>query len=456
MSVFEAYERHSNTIFWSLIAVYVSIPVITYIFLPYLVGKNVYLGKKRTITIYVLGDLGHLPRITNHARSFAESDYYVNLVGYEESQIPDQIIEDINIDVYPIKPIANTAKLPFIVFGPLKVIRQCFQLWELLMQFVGTDFILIQNPPSIPILVLTIVFVKALSRDTKIVIDWHNLNYLILNLRYQNENHPFVRALRWYERVFGRMAHHHIAVSQRMASFLVKEFGISKKRVTVLHDRPAEHLVPLSDGQRNEVLHTHSLFADVPDIDAYDIVVSSTLFTPDEDFNVLLDALALYDAKPHKPLIVVVTGKGPLKQAFLHRVSELAYENIVVKTAWLSAEEYPTVLGVGDVGVSLHTSSSGIDLPMKIVDFFGVGVPVITLDFPAISELVEHGGDGLITQSNQAAEIHRLLTQFLGDPILRHSLKQGALTQSRRRWKAAWTSTMGPKFSYEARPTTNF
>ena len=70
---------------------------------------------------------------------------------------------------------------------------------------------------------------------------------------------------------------------------------------------------------------------------------------------------------------MVVTGSGPLRAECEARMAGMALRRCAVRTVWLEAADYPLLLGSADLGVCLHASSSGLDLPMKIVDMFGAG-----------------------------------------------------------------------------------
>ena len=64
-------------------------------------------------------------------------------------------------------------------------------------------------------------------------------------------------------------------------------------------------------------------------------------------------------------LLVIVTGKGPQKAMYRAAMHDLDLRHVAFRTLWLEPGDYPVLLGACDVGISLHTSSSGLDLPMK-------------------------------------------------------------------------------------------
>ncbi|KAI5965816.1 ALG1 [Candida pseudojiufengensis] len=415
--------------------------------MPYLFQTNLkHRNKRRTISIFVMGDLCHSPRICYHALSFSSIDYNVNLCGYVESEPPYEIIDDINIDIIPIKVLKNKKNLPFIVFAGFKMFIQIIQIWKIMWKTrKEVDYVLIQNPPCIPILLIILIFKYTINNQLKIIIDWHNLNYTILNLRYQNLNNPFVVIVRKYEEILGKFANLNITVTKQMKKFLVEQFCFNKSKVVTLYDRPGKQFQPIAVTDRN---YNHEVFTDMNDLPERKILVSSTSFTPDEDFNLLLNALKKYEADSETPPIyLIVTGKGPMKEEFLKTVDKLSFSSkVIISTSWLSSEDYPKILATADLGVSLHTSSSGIDLPMKIVDFFGSGIPVVSLNFPAISELVKDEVNGLVVKKSSSNELFRAIKSvFTNDELLR-TLKDGALNESKSRWDENWARVLKPKF----------
>lgn len=89
-------------------------------------------------------------------------------------------------------------------------------------------------------------------------------------------------------------------------------------------------------------------------------------------------------------IILFITGKGPEKEKYEKIIENrrLGWKNISIRTLWLEAEDYPKLLASADLGICLHYSSSGYDLPMKVVDMFGAGLPCFAINYISISELV--------------------------------------------------------------------
>ena len=434
------------------------------------------IGKDRSanrVQVLVLGDIGRSPRMQYHALSIAKHGVLVDLIGYRESDIHPDILANPNaINIHALSPapayLQTKDKRLFLLYGPLKVLFQIWTLWLALgYRSKPSRWILVQNPPSIPTLV--VAYVICFLRHTRLVIDWHNFGYSILALKL-GSTHPLVQISRLYEQVLARSAKAHFCVTNAMARILERDYGIAKK-VLPLHDRPAAHLQVLTEAQRASFLDTlpellsphdgqrsqeYQRLASEIKIGKSRLLVSSTSWTPDEDFSVLLEALINYSdlaitTHPHLPeVLVVVTGKGPQKDAFLSRIKELKakekLEMVTIETAFLSTSDYAKLLGSADLGVSLHTSSSGVDLPMKVVDMFGAGLPVVGWgDFEAWPELVREGVNG--KSFSDAKGLQEVLMQlFGGDEELLGRLKEGAIEEGELRWDEEWDRVAGTLF----------
>ena len=400
-----------------------------------------------------------------HALSIARHEVQVDLIGYLESDIhPDILANPAVIKVHPLDPTPEYFKTKdnrlFILYGPLKVLFQIWTLWIVLgYRTRPARWLLVQNPPSIP--TLFIAQMICFLRHTRLVIDWHNFGYSILALRLGN-THPLVQISRLYERIFAQAAYAHFCVTDAMSRVLKRDYSISPE-VRSLHDRPASTFRVLSNEQRQHFLDELPALLYPEDgqkrrefIATTELVkkggakllISSTSWTPDEDFSILLDALIKYSdlaitTHPELPeILAVITGKGPQRANFQSRISQLKAEGklemVTIETAFLSIDDYARLLGSADLGVSLHTSSSGVDLPMKVVDMFGAGLPVAGWgEFEAWPELVHEGING--KSFSDAAGLQAVLMQLFGpNKGLLEKLKEGAVEEGKKRWDDEW------------------
>ncbi|GES59624.1 chitobiosyldiphosphodolichol beta-mannosyltransferase [Aspergillus terreus] len=415
---------------------------------------------KTTVQVLVLGDIGHSPRMQYHALSIAKGGGQVEIIGYHESEVHPDISSDPRISIVSLPPhpscLQTTNKLLFLLFGPLKVLFQITCLWwALAYRTRPAKWLLVQNPPSIP--TLAIASIVCFFRQTRLVIDWHNFGYTILALKL-GDTHPLVKFSKWYERTFCRYATAHLCVTTAMASVLKKEFHLEAP-ILPLHDRPARHLQPIPDeAVRREFLISLPQAESVRPLmssDALRVLVSSTSWTADEDFSLLIDALSRYSElantkMPQLPTVLaVITGKGPQKEMYIKQISQLEavgkLQKVVIRTAWLSTTDYARLLASASLGVSLHTSSSGVDLPMKVVDMFGAGLPVVGWSrFVAWPELVTEGVNGRGFGSSE--ELLEHLIDLFGDASKLEGLRAGALKESARRWDDEWNPIAGKLF----------
>ncbi|SCU92382.1 LAMI_0E10088g1_1 [Lachancea mirantina] len=431
---------------WWLLTLYACIPLVCYVIFPYLAYGN--RSTRKRVIICVLGDLGHSPRMCYHARSFSSSGWQVELCGLVEEMPPADIIDDPRITIHQLRTwIPDGKPRTFAVVAMLKVISQIGSILKTLWELRGSDYMVVQNPPSIPILPIAAVY--SLVSGCKLIVDWHNLGYTILELKLGSSWHPLVVIVFLVEWFFAKWAHAHLTVTKAMEKFLVGKFGVSKKRIAVLCDRPARQFRPL-EKPRAVALQQPFVHKYLPkgfDASSGDqIIVTSTSFTPDEDLSVLIGALKIYENSYKKfdaslpRILCFITGKGPLKSKYEHAVKREKWDRVTIEFVWLTTEDYPKLLQLCDFGVSLHTSSSGLDLPMKILDMFGSAIPVVAYNYPVLDELVAHNRNGLKFMDRR--ELHEALIFMVKDKNVREVLKDGARKESANRWEQSWETAM--------------
>ena len=262
-----------------------------------------------------------------------------------------------------------------------------------------------------------------------------------------------------YERKVGSWAPTaSFTVTDAMKKQLQEKPYTVRSPILTLHDRPASIFQPITDADKRKDFLEHLTetkpFASSILDGTTKLLVSSTSWTPDEDFNLLLEALCSYSTAStttHTSLpaiLAIITGKGPQKAHYLSMIDQLIkagkLSNIHIKTAWLSTEDYATLLACADLGVCLHMSSSGVDLPMKVVDMFGAGLPVVGYaGYTSWSELVKENenGRGFITSEELSQALRELLGERNAQTLRR--LRQGAIKEGSRRWDEEWDGFAG-------------
>ena len=363
--------------------------------------------KSFNAAIVVLGDLNRSPRMLNHCIAISEafpSIKEISLIGYNGGDIRDDISLNPKIKRYHISNTINhiCQRLPriFFIFASFfKIIYQIFFMFFILLRIPKFKFLILQNPPGIPSMFVCWVVCKF--RGAKFIIDWHNYGFTILKVN--NRPNFIVKIAEKYEKFFGKKSHMNFCVSQAEKRDLKKNFGID---AICLPDKPVLGLFKfLTPEQAPELYKKYKELNCLLDTKNRPILmISSTSWTPDEDFNMLLNSFIKTeemlkadkntDINKLKKVLFLITGRGPMKENFMKKVNESNLELFNVQSIWLDSDDYPKLLALCDLGVCLHYSSSGIDLPMKVVDMFSACLPAAAVYYPTIEELVKNEENG--------------------------------------------------------------
>ena len=369
----------------------------------------------------------------NHARMLLVRGWSVALAGLRETELPADLAMHPRVTVLAVtvELTANRGTRRRARWALLRLIaRQRPEAWSL---------VVVQNPPAFPVLMALAWAAhrchgRGMGLRPRVIVDWHNLGHTLLT--HAGKSRVTVAVYRWFERRWTRRADAHWAVSSAMATHVRDWLGVAA--VTVLPDQPPAWLcraAQVSDDRQawwQRVLPTVA----PPAADAVWLVMPSS-WTVDENTDLLHEAVKIIAEANEQTgwpegarrIAVIATGRGPGLADFLAKFPGDGH--VSVHAVWLTAADYAALLGHADAGLCLHTSSSGLDLPMKLADMRGAGLPALVYDYGAVlRETFIPGTHGLLFKS--ARELAECLVRLAGEPSLRR------VTMTGPTWEENW------------------
>ncbi len=415
------------------------------------------------VAVVALGDLARSPRMCLHAKALASAGYRVEILAYTDTEVPPDLATDerITITSLPTRAASTSNGVAYLLRIIPTIVARFVDVARTVMSIRRSEWIFVQNPPALP--ALPILLLSARRQRSRVVVDWHNFGWTILGVRLGQDS-VVVGLAGWLERWMARRADLHLCVSQAMREVLSRRYGID---AILFRDRPARDFVPASGEEREPMRRAVASELEISGelVEALargeaKLLVSSTSWSIDEDFSMLLDALRLWSnhtddhprqEAPRPHLLVVVSGLGPLREQFERKAESEALSGVTLRTAWLSESSYPRLLAAADLGICLHRSTSGVDLPMKLADMFGAGLPACALDYgPCLHELVRDRDNGyLFETAEDLAEIWRVL--LAEEPELLDQARARLADPPSQTWQDHWTDTVHPILREESR-----
>ncbi len=267
---------------------------------------------------------------------------------------------------------------------------------------------------------MLICYLYCKLKKVTFIIDWHNYGYTILKVN--NRNKLIVKIGYLYEKYLSKKSDLNFCVSQAEKRDLKKQFLIES---ICLPDKPVKDLFKFLNEEESKILYKKyselNLLLTEKKEDKPILMISSTSWTPDEDFNILLNSFIKteemikldnkIDKNKLKKVLFLITGRGPMRDSFMEKVEKSNLEIFIVKSIWLDSDDYNKLLNLCDLGISLHYSSSGIDLPMKVVDMFSACLPAAAIYYDTIKELVLDDQNGFIFKNEN--ELSKILKNVI-------------------------------------------
>ena len=188
---------------------------------------------KRVAVVLVTSYIGISPRSANHAYELAEAGYdLVYFIGQKGSGGSSdtktyQKVEShpkIKIVGIPFAWMKYVQKLPNFLYFFLRILIHFLILSWLMFAWIKTpEVVIVQNPPSIPVLAFLWLF-KMIKRKCMIIVDIHNYGYTLM---FKTKSQKMLNFCKWFEQYYTRKAADHaLTVSEKMKGDVMANWGV--------------------------------------------------------------------------------------------------------------------------------------------------------------------------------------------------------------------------------------
>jgi beta-1,4-mannosyltransferase len=384
----------------------------------------------------VQGEIAQSPRMMNHVRMLLETGCAVDLVGFASIALPPDLVPGTALKLHVVSRIGTRRwpRLPALAYAGAAALRAAWialRLAIVLAPAVARNGLcLVQNPPALPALAIARIVTRL--RSARLVVDWHNTTFSVLRARL-DPCHPLVALVRSCEGSLARASDAHLFVSSALRREVAARWNVTGD---VVRDAPWCTSARLGSAARRAILQRAGAAAD----DATVVAISPSSWSIDEDMQMLLDAAVAFAARSTTTrLLLFATGAGPGLPAFERRANALQSDRLCIVTGWFPEPLYRELLASADVGICMHRSTSGVDLPMKLVDMLGAGVPPLVYgDLPVLRELLTP--EQCAGTFSDAAELVDRLTSVTADApaLARLETVRAAIGTPAVTWREEW------------------
>lgn len=150
---------------------------------------------------------------------------------------------------------------------------------------------------------------------------------------------------------------------------------------------------------------------------------------PEKNVDFLLQSFAgIAQLIPNLYLLIVGGGKKQFEEELHEHIAQLGITNRVRNTGMTAYDDIPSYLAMCDIFVTTSVSES---FGMSTVEAMGAGLPVMGIQSPGTSDIVEEGQTGFLSTEDVAAFTAKL-TYLCLHPELRKKMGQAAFEASKQ------------------------